>query len=392
MTIPPPSRVLYVEQNTDGTVGGSYQCLYDLVRSLDRTRYTPIVVFYQDNRYARTLAALGVDVEIIPPPTPADRPSLARRLANAARHVAQRRRLIRRHRIDLVHLNNAPSVGAIDWLPAARLAGIPIITHARGVVTLGSGSPVERRLQNYYTRVIAISRHIAVATANDGIPAIRISQIYDGVDLEAFRRAAARQPDTMRAELGVPPDAIFAVMVGHLRPWKGQLEVLHAVAALDPAHRARLRLAIVGATAPAEAAYAQTVRETVRALGLTDTVKIFGERTDIPDLMRAADVVIHASTDPEPFGLVVVQGMAMGRLVIASALGGPAEVLTPDTGATFDPRRPSALPPLLRRAIDDPAWRQTLAANAVGRADAFSLARNVAAIEQLYAEVLPSAR
>jgi glycosyltransferase involved in cell wall biosynthesis len=384
MTNPSPSRVLYVEQNTDGTVGGSYQCLYDLVRSLDRTRITPIVIFYQNNRYARTLAALGVEVEIIPPPTPASgkHPSLPRRLLNAARHVDQRHRLIRRHKIDLVHLNNAPAVGAIDWLPAARLAGIPCITHARGVVSPGAGSSIERQLRNYYTRVIA----------NDGIPAIRIAQIYDGVDLDAFRRAAARRPETVRAELGIPQDAIFAVMVGHLRPWKGQLEVLHAIAALDPARRARFRLAIVGATPRTEASYAQAVRDAVRTLGLADSVKILGERADVPDLMRASDIVIHASTEAEPFGLVVVQGMAMGRLVIASALGGPAEILTPDSGVTFDPRLPSALPLLLARAIDDPTWRQTLATNAVHRADAFSLARNVAAIQQLYAEVLTRGR
>jgi hypothetical protein len=60
----PAKRILYIELNTDGTAGGSHQCLFDLVRHLDRDRFTPVVLFYQDNRFATMLRELGVEVHV----------------------------------------------------------------------------------------------------------------------------------------------------------------------------------------------------------------------------------------------------------------------------------------------------------------------------------------
>ncbi|HEX2781394.1 MAG TPA: glycosyltransferase, partial [Gemmatimonadaceae bacterium] len=125
-------RILYVEACEDGTVGGSHQALYDLVRMLDRRRYEPVVLFYQTNRWVEPIRALGVEVILFDEERRREKaPHLARDLPGRVRSVIAapflRAALLRRLSIDLVHLNNSPAEGYEDWLPACRLVGVPCV-------------------------------------------------------------------------------------------------------------------------------------------------------------------------------------------------------------------------------------------------------------------------
>ena len=117
---------------------------------------------------------------------------------------------------------------------------------------------------------------------------------------------------------------------------EGPLGVVSALEQMSPELRRRLHVAFVGPRAP-------TTRRTwdgscARLEGRRrDEVSWLGGRTDVPDLLNAADVALHASTLPEPFGLVLVEALALGKPLIAARRGGPIEVVTPDTGILFDP-------------------------------------------------------
>jgi len=121
-------------------------------------------------------------------------------------------------------------------------------------------------------------------------------------------------------------------------------------------------------------------------------VRFLGERADVPDLMNAADIVLHASTVPEPFGLVIVEAMALGKPVIAASAGGPTEILTPRLGLMFDTDRPEELAQHLTQLADDPGFRELLGARARERAREFSVTPMVRATEDLYAELLGERR
>lgn len=388
-----PARILYVEINEDGTVGGSYQCLYDLVRHLDRSRYEPVVVFYEDNPWVERLRALGVEVHAWDAIRRHERGAgtgLLRPLRLASRMlggVLRRWRFLRRERIALLHLNNSPSVTFQDWLPAARLAGIPCITHARGNV-FAPRRRWQRRLITRYDRVLPISRAIADDVRAIGIAESRITLVHDGVDLAAFRARLSRAPEAVRAELGVLPGTLLVAMVGHLRWWKGQREVLEALALLTPAERDRLLVVFVGDVAPAERDYREGLERRIGELGLERCARLLGRRDDVPDLMRAADVVLHASTVPEPFGLVVVEALALGRPVIAADAGGPAEIVTSDTGLLVDPRDQQQITAALRQLLQDSAMRSRLGEAGPARAQAFSIGRNRDAVEGIYRQLV----
>lgn len=386
------ARILYVEINEDGTVGGSHRALLDLIRNLDTARYDPVAIFYERQRLIPDFEAAGAKVHVWSSAPPRGRPSYALgsllRQAGSALAVVQRcRRFLRDESIDLIHLNNAPTANFEDWLPAAKTLGLPCVTHARGGEALRPG-PIGRLLMRRFDRVLPVSDYMARGMREAGIPPALIETVHDGVDIERFVAQVGRSPAAVRAELGVPPERLLAVMVGHLRSWKGQDVVIAALRQLEPDARARLQVVFVGGAAPEEEGYRQSLLGAAADADLRPAIRFAGERGDVPDLMNAADLVLHASTAPEPFGLVVVEGMALGKPVIASQLGGPSEIFAGGDGIAFDPARPESLAAHLRDLIADPERRRAIGEAARKRAAEFSIAATVAKVEGIYEELL----
>ena len=381
-----------MENNRDGTVGGSHRALYDLVRNLDRGRFEPVVVFYQDNPFAERMRQVGVEVWLWDDVAPGDLDRRHRRLigkvTHQARAVRHRVRFLRRVRASLVHMNNSPIAGIDDWLPAARWLRIPCIAHSRSAV--GPRSFLHETLLRGFDRIIAVSDHVAATVEAAGFPAARLVRVYDGVDVAGVRSRVRRAPASVRAEFGIPESAFLVVMVGHLRSWKGQDTLLDAVARLPADVRERTAVLLVGEAPPTDQAFLTRLQTLRSDLGLERQVTLTGYRADAIELMHAADVVVHASTIPEPFGLVVVEAMALGKAVIASSIGGPAEVVLPGTGLLFDPNDAGALAEQLARVARDPALRDRLGAAGRTRAQDFDIAPCIHAVDDIYRQVLGS--
>jgi glycosyltransferase involved in cell wall biosynthesis len=301
--------------------------------------------------------------------------------------VARRYRFLRQERVDLVHLNNSPCIGFSDWLPAARLANIPITCHSRGAY-FGPASSAGRWLTRRFDAYVAISRYIQADLIENGAPQARIRQIYDGVALENWKLPPREEVARLRAEQGVPEDALLVVLVGLIRAWKGQAVALDALARLPLSERQKVRLWIVGGVSESERKYCEALHQRVADDGLSDTVAFLGHRSDVSRLMAAADVVLHASTIPEPFGLVVLEGLALGKMVIASQLGGPGEVLSPGDGMLFDPSHPEQLAAILSALIKDPMAKARYEERAFHRAQMFDVQQTVDSIGRVWADAL----
>jgi glycosyltransferase involved in cell wall biosynthesis len=389
---PRPARILIVESNQDGTVGGSYQALFDLAVRVDRARFEPIVLFYQDNVFVSRLRARGIEVVLFDEIAVKEREinksgQPVAKLLGFGTAVLRRRRELRRLRIDLLHLNNSPGVGNDDWLPAARLVGIPCVVTAMGE----TGRPrrrIHRWLYRRFDLYLAISRHMADVLREQGVDPDRIELVYLGVDFENLRARKERSSEAVRTELGVAQDQLLVLMVGNIRAWKGQREVIAALLLLPEKIRARLRVCFAGATASIDSGYEAELRDEIAAGGLGDCVSFLGFRPDVPDLYGAADIAVHASTTPEPFGLVVPEAMALNCAVIAASSGGPAEVITPGTGFLCDPSEPEEYARALERLVRDESLRQAIAAAGPARAALFSIERTVEGTERVYQRAL----
>lgn len=384
-----PVRVLYVEGNPDGTVGGSYFSLLFLVRGLDRRRYEPIVVFAADNPLIPRFHEAGIETRIVPPGQPVRLPGgrlgrLVAQVPNFVRgFVAEPRALaawLRAERIELVHLNNS-ILRNHGWMMGARLAGVPCLTHERGINR--AFSLRARLLARRLRAVICISGAVHANFLRCGLGNLPLVTIPNGLDPADMK--VTRPREAVLAELGVPEGRLVAGIVGNIRRWKGQEVVIRALGRLKDS-APNLVLLLVGDTAKEDAGYRQHLDALVRDLGLGKRVIVTGYRSDVADCVNALDVMIHASTDPEPFGRVLLEGMALRKPLVASRGGAVPEIVVDgETGLLFEPGDADDLARALGELAGDPGRRGRMGEAGYRRlVDEFGLDRNVERTQNLY--------
>jgi glycosyltransferase involved in cell wall biosynthesis len=172
---------------------------------------------------------------------------------------------------------------------------------------------------------------------------------------------------------------------GRLNAWKGQQIAIDALAQLP----SDCHLWIVGAPLFGEQAFEADLRAQAVRLGVASRAHFLGFRDDIATLMRAADVVVHASVLPEPFGRVVVEGMLARRPVIATRGGGVTEIIADgENGMLVPPGDAGALARAVTVLRDDPARAATMAAmGAVHARRAFGVSSMVQGVRAVLDEV-----
>ncbi len=386
------SRILMIEFNEDFTVGGSHQVLFDLATHLNPQRFVPVCAFRQNNLFAERLQSMGFEVHLFEKQREKEVPLLhssswLQKMRGRLYALRWRLRFLRKHRIDLVHINNTPNFGLNTWLPLAHLLRLSCIANAMGEVF-----PVKGRLNQKFFRsfdkVLAISQHMKRECLAAGIPERCIDVLPLGVDIKGFRSRLSKESSVVRGELGLSGNQVLAVMVGNIREWKGQHVVLEAISQLPEEVKKNLFVAFVGAVSKDDIDYKARLQQMVAEAGLEPYLKFLGSRRDVPDLFRAADFAIHASTTPEPFGLVVPEAMSVGTPVIGTTIGGPGEVITPESGRTFDPSIPEQLAQCLQTLVKDQSLRESLSQGAIQRAEEYDLRRYVEHLEKLYEQAL----
>jgi glycosyltransferase involved in cell wall biosynthesis len=149
------------------------------------------------------------------------------------------------------------------------------------------------------------------------MPPKLVQRVYPGLDIDRFRQRVHHSRDEVRAALRIPVDKFVVAMVANLREWKGQHVLLSALSLVPRSLLASLHVLLIGATAPEDRRYHGALVETKRE-SLSEHVTLLGFRRDIPDLMNASDLIVHASVTPEPFGRVIAEAMALGKVVIAA--------------------------------------------------------------------------
>jgi glycosyltransferase involved in cell wall biosynthesis len=283
---------------------------------------------------------------------------------------------------DLVYLANGVAPN-LDGLVAAARAGVPVLVHEKGFRRIG---PRERVMSRWIDTFVGMTELVTAHAKARGVRARRHLTVYDGIDCERFTPGGGA---AVRRELGIPDHAPVIGIVGHVQGWKGQDLVVQAMAQLRPRHP-ELRCLIVGGVHRQGAAYAQQIRERIAAEGLERQVLLTGARRDVAACLDAMDVAIHASTNPEPFGRVLIEAMALGRPLIAPREGGPLEIVVDEeTGVLVPPRDPTALAAAIDRLVADPDLRHRMGQAGRARVDAvFDIRRHVRTMEGVFDEML----
>lgn len=350
-------RIMYVEGNPDGTIGGSYFSLLFLVKNLDRSRFEPIVVFSKENALIPAFRAAGTEVIVRPlgPPMRV-RPRMLRpfaRLANALLGlVVEPVRLassLRRRRIDLLHLNNSIERNH-PWIVAAVLARVPRITHERGINQ--HLSLPARLLVGQLDAVICISSAVRDNLRRLGVSDGKLRTIWNGLDPVEMQVSQDRA--AILAEFGLPADTRLVGMVGNIREWKGQAIVVEAMGSVAREYPEVVCL-LIGHYSEGDLAYMQAIEAKITAAGLEHRVLITGYRANVADYVSALELLIHASILPEPFGRVLLEGMALRKPLVASRGGAVPEIVDDGkTGLLFEPGNARDLAAKLVRLLSSP--------------------------------------
>jgi len=277
------------------------------------------VILAEDGPLAERLTQAGISVEVLAmaASTRELRRDAVRAGAGATAaaldtlaYVARLTWRLRQLHADLVHTNSlkAGVYGAL----AARAAGVPVVWHVRDRIADDYLPRPAVRLVRTLVRQLAAG---VIANSDATLETLSTPRnerlhcvIPDSVELSEHPRAPERQAATFG-------------MLGRIAPWKGQDLFLRAFAAAFPGGEERAVL--VGTPMFGEDAYERELRELVASLDLAERVEFRGFREDIWRELASFDVLVHASLIPEPFGQVVLEGMAAGLAVIAPDEGAP---------------------------------------------------------------------
>ncbi len=290
--------------------------------------------------------------------------------------------IIYRRRVDLIHVNSYVP-GNYARLAAALMQVPIVIDHWHGFTRFnGKRRFICRVLGRFTDLSLAVSRGVRdYLLAHLGLDPAKVRVVPNGVDVAAID--AARPGPLVRRELGLPADVPVIGLVGRLDHWgKGHKELFSAMAQLRERHPVQA-LIVGGGRREAQ------VRQLAESLGLAAAVHFLGPRRDVPDLLNAMDIFVLPSYS-EGVSLALLEAMAAGRPVVATAVGGLPEVVTDgDNGLLIPPRDANALAEALARLLSDPAWAQQLGANARAHVrEHYSLDRLGREINEIYAELV----
>jgi glycosyltransferase involved in cell wall biosynthesis len=270
-------------------------------------------------------------------------------------------RLLARQQYDRVVCHSVWSQAIFG--PAVRAAGIPL---AFWLHDAASGAHwLERWARWTLPDLVLCNSAYTCGTLTRLYARVRAEVIYCPVapsppaDLKADR-------SQIRAALATTEDSPVIIQVSRLEEWKGHALHLAALGRLRRTHPWTCWI-VGGAQRPHELRYLKRLKDQAAGLGIADRVRFLGQRSDVRQLLAAADIFCQPNTGPEPFGIALVEALSAGLPVITTAMGGALEVVDSTCGILV-PARVPALARAVGHLISDPTARARLASGAPGRA------------------------
>ena len=391
-----PCRVLYFDHTA--ILSGGEIALLNLIRHMDRRVVTPIVVLCSDGPLAEELRD-ACEVHVIPLPKGIRN---KRKDGLGWKSVLKLRDIVAlglysfrlakfavEHDVNLIHTNSlkADIIGGV----AARVAGRPVVWHVHDRIEQDYlPKPMVRAfrflcgiLPSYVitnSRAVLDTLHLKRSCQQASIP--------PGVDLRQISKCT---DDALASRLVANENTDYQViaLVGRICPWKGQHIFLRAAAmVLDRFPNARFK--IVGAALFGEEKYEAEVRRLCSDLGLDKAVEFTGFCRNIPKLLSSVDLVVHASTIAEPFGQVIVEGMAAAKPIVATKGGGVPEIVIDNvTGLLVPMGDTTAIAHAICKVLADPSMARRMGLRGRDRVhDHFSIESTALQVEAVYRQVL----
>jgi L-malate glycosyltransferase len=360
-------RIIQVNRHSPG--GGGSEQAFHLALALQRRGHHLLFLTAPDERWRKRCDTAGLPLAFLPMQGRFDF-VMAGRLAS----------LIKRQGAQVVHAHKGREQALAFW--ASFFTRIPVLVANRGV----SFSVGRLRALKYRYRtdaVVAVSESVRQELLASAVPASKLVTIYGGVDVNRFHPEV--DGEGVREELKIPSEALVIMKVAHVREWKGYEIFLQAAAIVAAAEPRAMFVGIGRGTGETP-----ELDHLVRALHLGNRLHWAGFRDDLPQMLAAADICVHAATAGEGVTGAVREAMAMAKPVVVTDVGCNRElVVDHETGLLVPPRDPKRLAAGILTLIRSP--ERTGAMGWAGRRlveREFSHDVKAERVEQLYRHIL----
>jgi glycosyltransferase involved in cell wall biosynthesis len=355
------SDVLFVSQSAEPS--GAELSLCDMATGLGRDA---LVCLFEQGPLVEILRSRGVQVNVLADARlrkvhgSARMSSVLLAIPSVLRLAADVRRLSRRRGAALLYANSQKA-----WIVSALVAWWdrkPVVWHLRDMLSSPRFAHLQRSIAVFLANRVASRVIVNSGATGDAFAAVGgrrdlLRLVHNGIDPRPFEAVRGASSSPLRRELDLG-DSVVVGMFGRLAPWKGQHVFLEALERLPGVHGL-----IVGDALFGEHEYRDELRSLAARPSLRGRVRFLGHRADVAELMRAVDIVVHASIEPEPFGRVIVEGMLAERPVIATVGGGVAEIVTHGVdGLLVEAGDSAALAASIKSLSEDEARAKKIAA------------------------------
>lgn len=324
-------------------LGGAEAMLWSFLQRMDRERLAPRVVFFEDGGFRRDVAAMGVPTAVLE----TGRVREVRRFGRAVRALSG---LMKREQPDVIL--NWVAKAQLYGGAAAAVAGMSdrVVWWQHGVTT---GHWMDRAASALPARAVGCSSSAAARAQGALRPHRRTFVVHPGVDPSSNGASPT-------AHVDIPSGRTVIGIVGRLQPWKGQHRLLQALGRLRDAGHEVHGLVVGGDAYGLSPEYPRQLRELIAELSLEDRVTLTGHVPDVAPYVRNMDVLVSASVN-EPFGIVLLEGMAEGVPVVAVGDAGPLDIVEHGrTGMLVESPEPAHLAAALEPLLQDPHRRRAL--------------------------------
>jgi glycosyltransferase involved in cell wall biosynthesis len=371
-----PAKILFVTPFS--WLYGEALSLLQLVRSLNRDQYAPIVITTGHGPLIEQLEQAEIPVHVIQMPYLSRRGKQALKFGISLFPVSiWMSNFILRNRVELVCNNTLLNpYGAL----AANLARVPCIWHVHEV---GRASALRNNFVKLTglmaTRLVVVSKSICQLYPESVKGKIRV--VYNGIDQRIFDPALFHG-DRLRKTFGIHPTQPVIIIIGRLHKSKHHHDLLVATRQLIN-HFPDLVLLVIG-DGPLE----EELRQQTRDMGLEQNVRFMGFMEDVREVLAVSDVLVLPS-EHEAFGRVVAEAMLMEKPVVATNVGGLPELVSPETGVLVPVQCPEELGDAIKSIIIDPIRKIEMGRRGRERAlELFTLDQYVVQMKNVFDELL----
>jgi len=326
--------------HTASDMYGASKILLNVIQILKKDDYSVTVVLSENGPLVNEIQKLGVEVKII-------RLGILRRKYFNLTGLLNRinvsfkawkllKNLIGEKKPDIIYSN---TTGVIIGAFLARTNSIKHIWHVHEIITKPAifTRIIGYLLNNYSNTVIVVSEAVKKHWENT-VETHKISRVYNGIDIAPF----ANKSSFIRAELGIPEDAVLIGMIGRVNHWKGQDYFLE-IAKILHTEFPLLHFLLAGDALPGNENLVDKLNERIQSSEFSKNIFNIGYREDIVNILNGLDIFISPSTQPDPFPTVILEAMSAAKPVVATNHGGAPEMIKDGESGLIIPIRNATL-------------------------------------------------